>query len=156
MLTEVVSNTGLMSNAFYLEVAGAPITMLTGVSGLEVGVEATDMQQTTAKGQMIWTRTLGSRQTSRTLTLTRLAVTESGSDGIWQWFKGITDKGSLTDSRKGGAVVLYSSDHATELGRYTFTNGWVSKIALDGLDVSSGAPLKETITLEVDTLERTS
>ncbi len=50
MLTEVVSNTGLMSNAFYLEVAGA-ITMLTGVSGLEVGVEATDMQQTTAKGR---------------------------------------------------------------------------------------------------------
>ncbi|GLY29474.1 phage tail protein [Kineosporia sp. NBRC 101731] len=152
--TTVVSNTGLMSNAFYLEVDGSPMTMLTGVSGLDVSVEATDMQQTTAKGQMVWTRTLGSRQTSGTLTLTRLAVDDSPTDGVWQWFSKVKDKGSLTDARKNGSVVLYATDHATELGRYNFTNGWVSKIALDSLDVSSGNPLKETISLEIDSLER--
>jgi phage tail-like protein len=153
--TAVDSNTGLMSNAFYLEVDGTPMTMLTGVDGLEVSVEATDMQQTTDKGKMVWTRTLGSRKNSGTLTLTRLAVDNSTSDGIWKWFMAIKDKGSLTDARKNGSVVLYASDHSTELGRFNFTNGWVSKIATDALDVSSGNPLKEKISLEIDSLIRT-
>ncbi|GAB6897080.1 phage tail protein [Kineosporia succinea] len=153
--TVIDSNTGLMSNAFYLEVDGTPMTMLTGIQGLDVSVEATDMQQTTDKGKMVWTRTLGSRKNSGTLTLNRLAVDNATSDGIWQWFTKIKDKGSLTDARKNGSVVLYASDHATELGRFTFTNAWVSSISTDSLDVSSGNPLKETIKLEIDSLVRT-
>ncbi len=90
--TVIDSNTGLMSNAFYLEVDGTPMTMLTGIQGLDVSVEATDMQQTTDKGKMVWTRTLGSRKNSGTLTLNRLAVDNATSDGIWQWFTKIKDK----------------------------------------------------------------
>jgi len=154
MSSTVTADTGLMSNAFYLEVDGDPMTMLTGVSGLDVGVEATNMQQTTKDGKITWTRTLGTKQTVGTLSLTRLAVTDAGSDGVWTWFKDTSLKGALTGARKGGSVVMYSSDNK-ELARYTFTNGWVSKIALESLDVSSGNPLKETITLEIDFLERT-
>ena len=154
MPTEVLADTGLMSNAFYLEIDGSPMTMLTGVSGLEIGVTATDMQQTTKDGKITWTRTLGTKQTIGTLSLTRLAVTDSGSDGIWSWFKDTSLKGALKEARKGGSVVMYSSD-GKELARYSFTNGWVSKIALESLDITSGNPLKETITLEIDFLERT-
>ncbi len=150
----VVADIGLMSNAFFLEIDGSPMTMLTGVSGLDVGVEATNLQQTTKDGKITWTRTLGTKQTVGTLTLTRLAVSDAGADGIWSWFKDTSLKGALNDARKGGSVVMYSSD-GQELGRYSFTNGWVSKIALESLDITNGNPLKETITLEIDFLERT-
>jgi phage tail-like protein len=155
MADEVLADTALMSNNFFLDIAGAPVTMLTSVSGLDVGVEATDMQQTMKDGKITWTRTLGSRQTSGTLTLTRLAPTKSGDDGIWKWFKEVQEKGALQAARKDGSVVMYSSD-MQELARYNFSKGWVSKISLDGLDISSSTPLKETISLEFDLLERNS
>lgn len=154
MPNALLSDTALISNAFYLEIDGTPLTMLMSVSGLDIGVEATDLRQTTATGQAVWTRTLGTKQKSGTLTMTRLAVVDTASDGIWKWFQDTSLKGSLDSARKNGAIVLYSSD-GKELGRYSFTKGWISKIALDGLDISAGNPLKETITLEIDLLERT-
>jgi phage tail-like protein len=153
MPNALVADTALISNAFYLEVDGAPITMLTGVTGLDIGVEATNLRQTTSAGKAVWTRTLGVKQTSGTLTLTRLAVVDATNEGVWKWFSDTSLKGALDAARKNGSVVMYGSD-GTELGRYNFTNGWVSKIALDGLDASAGNPLKETITLEIDFLER--
>jgi phage tail-like protein len=154
MADVVVADTGLMSNAFYLEIDGNPMTMLTGVRGLDVGVQATNLQQTTKDGKISWTRTLGTKQTVGTLMLTRLAVTDAGADGVWTWFKDTALKGALQGARKGGSVVMYASD-GKELGRYSFTNGWVSKISLEDLDITNGNPLKETITLEIDFLERT-
>lgn len=153
MPNALVADTGLIGNAFYLEVDGTPLTMLTSVSGLDIGVEVTNLMQTSADGKAVWTRTLAAKQNVGTLTLTRLAVVDTTSDGIWKWFQETSLKGALDAARKTGSVVLYGSD-STELGRYNFTNGWISKIALDALDVSSGTPIKETITLEIDFLER--
>jgi hypothetical protein len=113
----------------------------------------TNLMQTSADGKAVWTRTLAAKQNVGTLTLTRLAVVDTTADGIWKWFQETSLKGALDAARKTGSVVLYGSD-STELGRYNFTNGWISKIALDALDVSSGTPIKETITLEIDFLER--
>ncbi|MBT0768218.1 phage tail protein [Kineosporia sp. J2-2] len=153
MPNTLVSDTALISNAFYLEIDGAPLTMLISVSGLDISVEATDLRQTTATGQAVWTRTLGTKQKGGTLQMTRLAVVDTASDGIWKWFSDTSLKGSLEAARKNGSIVLYSSD-GKELGRYNFTNGWISKIGLDQLDITSGNPLKESITLEIDLLER--
>ncbi len=153
MPNALVADTGLIGNAFYLDVDGAPLTMLTSVSGLDIGVEVTNLMQTSADGKAVWTRTLAAKQSVGTLILTRLAVVDTTSDGIWKWFQETSLKGALDAARKTGSVVLYGSD-STELGRYNFTNGWISKISLDALDVSSGTPIKETITLEIDFLER--
>lgn len=153
MPNALLSDTALISNAFYLEIDGTPMTMLMSVSGLDIGVEVTDLRQTTATGQAVWTRTLGTKQKGGTLSMTRLAVIDTASDGIWKWFSETSLKGSLDAARKNGSIVLYSSD-GKELGRYNFTKGWISKIALDGLDISSGNPLKETITMEIDLLAR--
>jgi len=153
MANSLVADTSLIGNAFFLEFDGAPMSMLTSVSGLDIGVEVTNLMQTSADGKSVWTRTLAAKQSVGTLILTRLAVVDTTSDQIWTWFKETSLKGALDAARKTGSVVLYGSD-STELGRYNFTNGWISKIALDALDISSGAPLKETITLEIDFLER--
>ncbi|MDQ1249291.1 MAG: hypothetical protein QG597_3665 [Actinomycetota bacterium] len=154
MTETLISDTTLVANAFFLDIDGKPLTMLTGVSGLESGVEVTEVVQTSAQGKMIAIRTLGAKQKTNTLTLTRLAVVKSEDDGIWKWFKSTSEKGSLKDARKTGAIVIFGAD-GVELARWSFTGGWVSKIAFDSLDVGTGSPVKETITLETDTLVRT-
>ena len=153
MPNELVADTALIANSFYLEVDGSPLSMLMSVSGLDVGVEVTELQQTTKDGKQVVIKTLAAKQKTGQLTLTRLAVVDIGSDGMWQWFKNTSEKGALKDARKNGSVVMYSSDHK-ELARYNFVNGWISKIAVDGLDVSNNSPMKDTITLEIDHLSR--
>ncbi|GAB3248650.1 phage tail protein [Kineosporia babensis] len=152
--TEVVADTTLLSNNFFLDIEGSPISMLTAVSGLEISVEVTDTQQGLKDGKITSTRLPGNQKSGGTLTLNRLAPTDSGADGLWKWFQEIVEKGALNTSRKSGSVVLYSTD-GKELARYNFEKGWPSKIELAGLDVSSGEPLKETILLEFDLLKRT-
>ena len=48
---------------------------------------------------------------------------------------------------------MYDSTNA-EIARFNFTNGWPSKISTDQLSVESNDPVKETITLTVESLER--
>ena len=58
-----------------------------------------------------------------------------------------------TNNRKNGSIVLYDSTNA-EVARFNFINGWPSKIATDQLSVESNDPVKETITLTIERLER--
>ena len=41
-----------------------------------------------------------------------------------------------------------------EVARFNFTNGWPSKISTDQLSVDSNDPVKETITLTIESLAR--
>jgi hypothetical protein len=49
--------------------------------------------------------------------------------------------------------VLYDSAY-DEVGRFNWFNGWPSKIATDSLSTDSNDPMKETITLVVERIER--
>lgn len=153
MPNELVADTTLIANSFFLEIDGNPMSMLMSVGGLDVGVEVTELQQVAKDGKLHTIKTLAQKQKTGQLTLTRLAVINIGSDGIWKWFKDTSEKGAMTAARKNGSVVMYDAKH-TELARYNFINGWISKIAVDGLDVGNNSPMKETITLEIDRLER--
>jgi len=42
----------------------------------------------------------------------------------------------------------------TEIGRYNFFNGWPSKISTDAVSADSNEPVKETITLVIERLQR--
>jgi phage tail-like protein len=91
------------------------------------------------------------------LSLTRLAPTDAAGDPLWKWFKAVHD-GGLKNSdragqRKSGAVVIFDSTHS-EIARFSFFNAWPSKISTDALSVDSNDPIKETITLVCETLER--
>lgn len=153
MPNDLVADTTLIANAFFLEIDGNPMSMLMSVNGLDVGVEVTELTQSTAGGKMVTIKTLAQKQKTGQLTLTRLAVVDIGNDGIWKWFKSTSEKGAMKDARKNGSVVMYDAS-GKELARYNFTAGWISKISVDGLDVGNNSPMKETITLEIDRLER--
>lgn len=147
----------LISQNFFLEIDGEVVTILSGVSGLDVEMEVAVTQQVGKNGRSQTVKTLAGRNKAPDLSLTRMAPPDSKQDKLWGWFNDIMDKGILlsdrSNNRKSGSVVMYDSTH-TEVARFNFTNGWPSKISTDQLSVDSNDPVKETITLTIESLAR--
>jgi phage tail-like protein len=158
MPNELISGDPLIAQNFFLEIDGAVVSILTSVSGLDLEVEVASAQQVGKDGKSQIVKTLAGRNKQGDLTLTRLAPADSTQDKLWQWFHDIRNKGILqndrTNNRKNGSVVIYDSTHG-EVARFNFTHGWPSKISTDQLSVDSNDPVKENITLTIETLERT-
>ena len=152
----LITTDPIVSQNFFLELDGAAI-ILSGVSGFEQEIDVVEMQQVGASGVSETVKTRGTNTKTGDLTITRMAPLDAMADPIWQWFIEIRDKGmaanNRTDKRKNGSIVLYDVV-GTEVGRFNFFNGWPSKIATDGVSADSNDPLKETITLVIERLER--
>lgn len=157
MPNELIDTDPMIAQNFFLEIDGSVVTMLSGVSGLDVEMEVASTQQVGKDGKSQIVKTLAGRNKAPDLSLTRMAPADSTSDKMWEWFNGIITKGILlsdrTNNRKNGSIVMYDSTHA-EIARFNFTNGWPSKISTDALSVDSNDPVKETITLTIETLAR--
>lgn len=157
MPNDLISNDPMVAQNFALEVDGAPISILSGVSGLDIEIDVVTIQQNGKDGKMQQVKTRGSMTKAPDLSLTRMAPTDIASDGLWKWFTDIRTKGfALTDrtgNRKNGSVVMYDSV-GTEVGRFNFFNAWPSKIATDAMSTDSNDAVKETITLICESIER--
>ncbi len=157
MPNALISNDPLISQNFFLEVDGEVVSMLSGVSGLDVEVEVASIQQVGKNGQSQTVKTLASRNKAGDISLTRMAPIDATGDKLWGWFNKIREGGmkvgSREENRKNGSVVVYDSSHA-EVARFNFFHGWPSKIATDALSADSNDPVKETITLVIERLER--
>jgi len=153
----LVDTDPLLAHNFFLEINGEVIAQLSSVSGLDVEVDVAEVKQTTKDGKNIMRKTLGARNKAPDLTLERIAAPDSTSDALWKWFNAIYAGGmKLHDvgaQRKDGSIVLYDST-LSEIARFNFENGWPSKISTSGLSVEGSDPVKETITLTVEHLER--
>lgn len=157
MPNDLISTDPLIAQNFFLEIDGSVLTMLSGVSGLDIEMEVASTTQVGKDGKQQIVKTRGGANKAPDLSLTRLAPPDATSDPLWKWFVDIHDKGmKLADrggERKNGSIVMYDSTH-TEVARFNFTNGWPSKIATDALSVESNDPVKETITLTIESLAR--
>ena len=157
MPNDLISGDPLIAMNFFLEIDGSVVSILASVSGLDIEMEVASTQQVGKDGKSMTVKTLAGRNKQGDLSLVRMAPPDSTQDKLWGWFHDIREKGILqsdrTNQRKSGSVVLYDSTHK-EVARFNFTNGWPSKIATDQLSVDSNDPVKETITLTIETLER--
>ncbi len=157
MPNDLINNDPLIARNFFLEVDGEVVTILTSVSGLDVEVDVASITQVGKNGHAQTVKTLGAVNKAGDLSLVRQAVPDSTTDKLWSWFHDIRSKGMQQDDRtkqrKNGSIVLYDATHK-EVARFNFTNGWPSKIATDQLNVDSNDPVKETITLTIESLER--
>ncbi|HVF06458.1 MAG TPA: phage tail protein [Frankiaceae bacterium] len=157
MPNDLISHDPLISQNFFLEIDGEVVSVLSSVSGLDIEVEVASIQQAgkTGKSQMV--RTLGNQNKAPELQLARMAPVDSTSDKMWTWFNEIRDKGMVVGerakSRKNGSIVIYDTSNA-EACRFNFYNAWPSKIATDQLSIDSQDPVKESITLQCERLER--
>jgi phage tail-like protein len=156
--TNILKQDPLVANHFFLEVDGEVISQLSEVSGLDVEVEVTDIQQQLPSGQYSQRKALSKPKWTGEISVKRLAPDDASSDSLWKWFNSIREKGmkisSLDDERKNGSVVIYDSTLA-EVARFNFYNAWPSKISTDSFTVGGNDPVSETITLQHEKLERT-
>ncbi len=157
MPNALISNDPIVSQNFFLEIDGNVVSILSSVSGLDIEMEVVTMEQAGANGKVQVVKTLGKANKAPDISLTRMAPPDMTADKLWGWFNDIRDKGILlsdrSNNRKSGSIVMYDSTNA-EIARFNFTNGWPSKISTDQLSVESNDPVKETITLTVESLAR--
>lgn len=157
MPNSLIDSDPLIAQNFFLEIDGEVVTVLASVSGLDIEVDVATMQQVGKDGKSQIVKTLAGRNKPPDLSLVRMAPPDSTQDKLWGWFNDIEKKGILlsdrTNNRKSGSIVLYDSTHK-EVARFNFENGWPSKISTDQLSVDSNDPVKETITLVCERLER--
>ena len=157
MPNSLISTDPLIAQNFFLEIDGSVVSIRASVSGLDIEMEVASTQQVGKDGKSSTVKTLAGRNKQGDLSLVRMAPADAMGDKLWTWFHDIRNKGikvtDRTNNRKSGSVVIYDSTHV-EVARFNFTNGWPSKIATDQLSVDSNDPVKETITLTIETLER--
>ena len=153
----LINNDPIVAQNFFLEIDGSVVSILSSVSGLDIEMEVVTMEQAGANGKVQVVKTLGKSNKAPDLQLVRMAPPDMTQDKLWGWFNDIRDKGILlsdrSNNRKSGSIVMYDSTNA-EIARFNFTNGWPSKISTDQLSVESNDPVKETITLTVESLAR--
>jgi phage tail-like protein len=156
MPNDLISTDPIVARNFYLEIDGQNL-ILSGVSGLEIELDVVPMQQNGKDGKQQHIKTLGGSLKAPDITVTRMAPLSANDDPLWKWFKQIRDGGmkatARSATRKNGSIVLYDSAY-DEVGRFNWFNGWPSKIATDALSTDSNEPMKETITLVVERIER--
>jgi phage tail-like protein len=157
MPNDLISTDPLVARNFFLEIDGAILSTLSGVSGLDLEVEVVPLQQNGATGKQQHIKTLGGKIKAPDLTLTRMAPIDAMNDALWKWFLSIRSSGikaaDRTNQRKNGSIVIYDSS-LSELARFNFVNGWPSKIATDALSTDSNDAVKETITLVCEQIDR--
>jgi phage tail-like protein len=154
---DLITHDPMISQNFFLEIDGEVMSVLSSISGLDIEVEVASLQQVGKMGKIQMVRTLGNQMKAPDLSLTRMAPADSKNDKLWKWFNEIRDKGMLmgdrSKSRKNGSIVIYDTTNA-EACRFNFFNAWPSKISTDQLSADSHEPVKETITLQCERLER--
>jgi len=156
MPNELISTDPIVAQNFFLEIDGDVVTILSGVSGFDVEVDVVTMQQAGKDGKVQVVKTRGNDNKPPDLSLTRMAPSDATQDKLWGWFMDIRNKGLASDrsnNRKNGSIVLYNTSNE-EIGRFNFVNAWPSKIATDAVSTDSNDPLKETITLVCERLDR--
>lgn len=147
----------LVVNHFFLEIDGEVVAQLTEVSGLDLELEVTDIQQQLPSGQYAQRKAFSKPKWTGEITVKRLAPLDSTKDALWKWFEEIRSKGmsisSLSQQRKNGSVVIYDST-LKEISRWNFFSAWPSKVATDSFTVGGNDPLSETWTLQHEKLDR--
>lgn len=156
MPNDLINTDPIVAQNFYLEIDGEKL-LLSGVSGLDIELDVVTIQQNGKDGKKQSIKTLGTSLKVPDLSITRMAPMDAMSDPVWKWFKGIHDSGfkgtDRAGNRKNGSIVFYDTSLA-EVGRFNFFNGWPTKISTDAVSTDSNDPVKESITIVIERLER--
>ena len=156
MPNDLIATDPIVAQNFYLEIDGEKL-LLSGVSGLDMELDVVTVQQNGKDGKRQLVKTLGNALKVPDISITRMAPMDAVGDALWKWFNQIRDSGfkgtDRADNRKNGSLVLYDSAFK-EIGRFNFYNGWPSKISTDQVGTDSNEPVKETVTLVIERLER--
>jgi phage tail-like protein len=154
---DLIANDPIVARSFYLDIPGVDKLLMNSVSGIEIELEVVSVSSNGKDAKQQHIKALGGTLKVPEITMTRMAPPQATSDPMWKWFLEIRNAGmkisARSAERKNVSLVLYDTA-GTEVARYNFTNAWPSKIAIDQMSTDSNDPMKETITLQAERVDR--
>jgi len=138
----------LASYLFAIEIDSIEIAQFTEISGLASEVDVIELKENTRDGKLVIHKSPGAMKPP-TITLKRA---KNSSKALWDWHEAAI-QGKLTEARRNGSVVMKGYD-GSEVGRYNFTNAWVSKISTGTLKAGATEVLMEEVSIVTESIER--
>ena len=138
----------LASYTFAIEIDRTEIAQFSEVSGLASEVDVIELKENTPDGKLVIHKTPGAVKPA-TLTLKRA---KNSSKALWDWHEAAM-QGKITDARRNGSIILKGFD-GSEVGRYNFTNAWISKISTGTLKAGATEVLMEEVSIVTESVER--
>jgi phage tail-like protein len=136
-----------VGHSFGLEIDGIQIKSITEVSGLKMEQDVIELKENGPDGKYV-IKKLPGRWKAGEVTLTRGLT---GDTSFEQWIKD-SQFGKMSDSRKGGAIVVYDYE-GNALKRYTLTNAWPKSLEISSLKAGDTSVLTEKLVITYERME---
>jgi len=136
-----------VGHSFGLEFDGLTIKSITEISGLKMEQDVVEYKENGPDGKY-QIRRLPGRPKAPDITLTR------GLTGDASFEKWVKDSrfGKMTDSRKGGAIIVFDFE-GNAVKRYKLTNAWPKSLEIGSLKAGDTSVLTEKIVLTYEMME---
>ena len=136
-----------VGHSFGLEIDGIQIKSITEVSGLKMEQDVIELKENGPDGKYMIKKLPGKWKAGE-VTLTRGLT---GDQSFEKWVKD-SQFGKMSDSRKGGAIVVYDYE-GKELKRYTLTNAWPKSLEISSLKAGDTSVLTEKLVVTYERMQ---
>lgn len=135
-----------VGHSFGLEFDGITIKSITEVSGLKIEQDVVEYKENGPDGKYR-IRRLPGREKAPDITLTRGLTSDSSFE------KWVQDSrfGKMTDSRKGGSIIVFDYE-GNEVKRYKLTNAWPKSLEVGTLKAGDTSYLSEKLVLTCESI----
>jgi|SRR5882762_4592143 len=137
----------LASYSFFVEIDGITVAQFRECSGIGISVGIIENRGTAKGGQPVLQKLPGSIKYDDI----HLARGKVNDKLLWDWIKTVQE-GKITEARKDGAITLFDYAHG-EAARYSFFDGWPSRVELGKLTAGGDSVLLETVVITVGRIE---
>jgi phage tail-like protein len=131
----------LAGYSFSVEIDGITIAQFKEVSGINAEIQTIEHRENKIGGLPVMKKLPGARKWGD-LTLKR---GRTDNKALWDWIKSVQD-GNMAAARKNGSIVLMDYQHG-ETSRFSFVNGWPSKVSVGSLNAGGNDILIEEVTI---------
>jgi phage tail-like protein len=131
----------LAGYSFSVEIDGITIAQFKEVSGINAEIQTIEHRENKVGGLPVMKKLPGARKWGD-LTLKR---GRTDNKALWDWIKSVQD-GNMAAARKNGSIVLMDYQHG-ETSRFSFVNGWPSKVSVGSLNAGGNDILIEEVTI---------
>ena len=136
-----------VGHSFGLEFDGIQIKSITEVSGLKMEQDVIELKENGADGKYV-IKKLPGRWKAGEVTLTRGLTADTSFE---KWVKD-SQFGKMSDSRKGGAIIVYDFE-GQPVKRYKLTNAWPKSLEIGTLKAGDTSVLTEKLVLTYERCE---
>ena len=136
-----------VGHSFGLEFDGITIKAITEISGLKLEQDVVEYKENGPDGKY-QIRRLPGRPKAPDITLTRGLTADNSFE---KWVKD-SRFGKMTDSRKGGALIVFDFE-GKPVKRYKLTNAWPKSLEISNLKAGDTSYLSEKLVLTCESIE---